>query len=106
MSSIVNKQSLHRRHRRQSSPTAVIEDIIAHEMNRVRTDIEANVGTTFKGQLNDADDVEIKEIEDLTRSERRRAALRTLPRPRPDSKGRINGKECHSFAFASLFFDE
>lgn len=56
----------------------------------------------FQGQINDYDVVEDEQMEAVKRVERRKAARRS----RPDAKGRINGKECHAFAFAAMFEEE
>ena len=56
----------------------------------------------FQGEINDIDGSERPSFVEA-RVVRRNGTAR---RSRPDAKGRINGKECHAFAFADLIEEE
>ena len=80
---------------RRRSLADVVQEPTAQELNFVE----------FHSKINDCHVAEDEQMETAKRVERRRAARRSRGasrRSRPDAKGRINGKECHAFAFAEL----
>jgi hypothetical protein len=91
----VNGKSI-RRIRPRASPVTVVEDVTLDDAISQNTEVE------FQAKLNDITCIGIDQSENLKCAESRRRARRTR-RSRPDARGRINGKECHIFAFTELF---
>ena len=90
---------------RQRSPTTVVQDTTTQEFDTTMT--AESIYVDFQGKINDCD-VANEQKETAKHVERRRAARRNgdARRSRPDAKGRINGKECHAFAFAAMFEED
>ena len=91
---------------RQRSPTAVFQGTTTQEFDTTMTAESTYVD--FQGKINDCDVVEDEQMKAVKRVERRRAARRNgaARSSRPDANGRINGKECHAFAFAAMFEED
>ena len=95
----VSCKSLRRVRRR--SPTTVGQDSTPQEFDATMT-AESNY-IDFHSKINDFEDEQKETAERVKRAGRENGAAR---RSRPDAKGRINGKECHAFAFAAMFEEE
>lgn len=99
---VVSCKSLHRVRRR--SPTTVVQESATQQFDEAMARSTADY-VEFQSKINSIDANQQNEEPKLVE---RRAALRNgdARRPRPDAKGRINGKECHAFVFAALLEEE
>ena len=91
---------------RQRGPTTIVQDTTTQEFDITMTAESTYID--FQGKINDCDVVEDEQMKAVKRVERRRAARRNgaARSSRPDANGRINGKECHAFAFAAMFEED
>ena len=94
----VDCKSLRRVRRR--SPTTVVQET-TQEFDELMIH-SASSYADFQGKINDIIDNQQREEQPKARAERSSTARRS----QPDAKGRINGKECHFFAFSELMMDD
>ena len=100
MAAAVNSKSLRRIHRR--SPTTVIATrptLCASTVEETTQRAMLAESKTFTAPLNDID----CEPSDKDNAQKRLGTRRGGRRPRPDARGRIGNKECHTFAFVEQF---
>ena len=97
MTAVVNGKSLRRNRRR--SPTTVTATTLCvstvEESTQTAMVAESEISNTFTATLNDIDCQSSEKNSTQTK--------RGARRPRPDARGRIGNKECHTFAFVEQF---
>ena len=95
---VVNSKTLRRIHRR--SPTTVIAPTLcASTVEETTQRAMLAESKTFTATLNDID----CQPSEKNSTQKRLGARRGGRRPRPDARGRIGNKECHTFAFVEQF---